>query len=97
MPFRIRVWRPPLPPGFEDALEVWRQPQDINDEDGIVVPALRFDRRWRLQRSRTPPLLDISNERTRPLHPLPLENPLAPPPYVIRWLPHRLEDSDGSS
>ena len=99
-PFHIRVWRLPSrppPPGSEEALEVWRQPQIIDTEDGIEVPAVWFDRRWHLQRPRTPPLLNISNERTRPLHPLPPENRLASPPYMTRRPPHRLKDLDDSS
>lgn len=56
-----------------------------------------FNRRRHLQRPRTPPLFDISNGRTRPLHPLPPETHLASPPYVTRQPPHRIEDSEDSS
>lgn len=96
-PFRIPVWRPPpgpFPPGAEEALEIWRQPQYVQAEDGIEMP---FDRWWNLQRPRTTPLLDISNECTWPVHPLPPENCITSPPYITRRPPHRVEDLDDSS
>ena len=96
VPFHIQVWRPPSgppPPGSEEALEVWRQPQIIHTEDRIEVPAVWFNRWCHLQHQRTPPLLNIHD----PCHPLPPENCLVSLPCVTRQPPHHLEDLDDSS